>query len=49
MLNSEIAEIINNSQLIVGYYKDATENGVLITAYTLDFPVLGVFTGVFPA
>jgi len=46
--NREISEIINRSQLIVCPYKDATQSGVIMTAFALGCPVLVTNTGGLP-
>lgn len=46
--NAEMASIISRSQLIVCPYKDATQSGVIMTAYALGCPVLVTNTGGLP-
>jgi len=46
--NSEISDIINDSQLIVCPYKDATQSGVIMTAQALNCPVLVTPVGGLP-
>ncbi|WP_435654855.1 glycosyltransferase family 4 protein [Cellulophaga baltica] len=46
--NVEMATIISNSKLVVCPYKDATQSGVIMTAYALGCPVLVTNTGGLP-
>ena len=46
--NEELVEIITNSKLIVCPYLDATQSGVIMTAYSLGCPVLVTPVGGLP-
>ncbi|WP_396632351.1 glycosyltransferase family 4 protein [Maribacter sp. R86514] len=46
--NQEISEIVCKSQLIICPYKDATQSGVIMTAFALGCPVLVTNTGGLP-
>ncbi|MDF4201842.1 glycosyltransferase family 4 protein [Maribacter sp. SA7] len=46
--NLEIAEIINKSKIVICPYIDATQSGVVMTAYGLGCPVLVTNTGGLP-
>jgi len=45
--NSELVNLINDSNLVVCPYKDATQSGVLMTAYSLCKAVLATDVGAF--
>ena len=44
----ELAELIKNSEFIVCPYREATQSGVLMTAFALNKPVLATNVGAFP-
>ncbi|MEX0275737.1 MAG: glycosyltransferase family 4 protein, partial [Flavobacteriaceae bacterium] len=46
--NEELVDIITHSELIVCPYRDATQSGVVMTAYALGCPVLVTNTGGLP-
>lgn len=46
--NEELAELIQEAKFIVCPYKDATQSGVLMTAYGLNTPVIATNVGSFP-
>jgi glycosyltransferase involved in cell wall biosynthesis len=46
--NSELVQLISNSKFIVCPYLDATQSGVLMTAWALDTPVIVSDAGAFP-
>ena len=48
LTNSNLAAIINDSCLLVCPYKDATQSGVIMSAYALACPVLVTNTGGLP-
>lgn len=44
----ELAELIQNAEFIVCPYREATQSGVLMTAFALNKPVLATNVGAFP-
>ena len=44
----ELAELIKNSEFIVCPYREATQSGVLMTAFAMNKPVLATNVGAFP-
>jgi glycosyltransferase involved in cell wall biosynthesis len=46
--NDELAELIQHAKFIVCPYKDATQSGVLMTAFGLKTPVIATSVGSFP-
>ena len=46
--NEELAELIQEAKFIVCPYKDATQSGVLMTAFGLNTPVIATNVGSFP-
>lgn len=44
----ELAELIKNAEFIVCPYREATQSGVLMTAFALNKPVLATNVGAFP-
>jgi glycosyltransferase involved in cell wall biosynthesis len=46
--NEELAELIQHAKFIVCPYKDATQSGVLMTAFGLQTPVIATSVGSFP-
>jgi glycosyltransferase involved in cell wall biosynthesis len=46
--NEELAELIQGAKFIVCPYKDATQSGVLMTAFGLQTPVIATNVGSFP-
>jgi glycosyltransferase involved in cell wall biosynthesis len=44
----ELAELINNAEFIVCPYREASQSGVLMTAFALNKPVLATNVGAFP-
>jgi len=44
----ELAELINNAEFVVCPYREATQSGVLMTAFALNKPVLATNVGAFP-
>ncbi|MBO9200846.1 MULTISPECIES: glycosyltransferase family 4 protein [Niastella] len=46
--NEELAELIQRSKFIVCPYKDATQSGVLMTAFGFNTPVIATNVGAFP-
>lgn len=46
--NEELAELIQEAKFIVCPYKDATQSGVLMTAFGLNTPVIATNVGYFP-
>jgi len=48
LTNSNLAAIVNDSCLLVCPYKDATQSGVIMSAYALECPVLVTNTGGLP-
>ena len=46
--NDELAELIQGAKFIVCPYKDATQSGVLMTAFGLQTPVIATNVGAFP-
>ncbi|HEX6427231.1 MAG TPA: glycosyltransferase, partial [Niastella sp.] len=46
--NDELATLIQQAKFIVCPYKDATQSGVLMTAFGLNTPVIATDVGSFP-
>lgn len=46
--NEELVSLIQEAQVVVCPYKDATQSGVLMTAYALGTPVIATEVGAFP-
>jgi glycosyltransferase involved in cell wall biosynthesis len=46
--NDELTGLIRNAKLIICPYLDATQSGVLMTAFALDKPVIATNVGAFP-
>jgi glycosyltransferase involved in cell wall biosynthesis len=46
--NKELVTLVSQAKFIVCPYKDATQSGVLMTAYALDTPVIATDVGAFP-
>ena len=48
IMNEELVRLISQAKFIVCPYKDATQSGVLMTAYALQTPVIATDVGAFP-
>ncbi|MDX5584983.1 MAG: glycosyltransferase family 4 protein [Aureibaculum sp.] len=46
--NEELVELISNTNIVVCPYKDATQSGVVMSAFALNKPVLGTRVGGLP-
>jgi glycosyltransferase involved in cell wall biosynthesis len=48
IMNEELVLLISQAKVIVCPYKDATQSGVLMTAYAIQTPVIATQVGAFP-